>query len=56
MDRTIVSVDAFCAIRYGPNWDRTQKSRKAKRDTVTRMCRDGVLDARKAGRSWLIEL
>ena len=51
-----MTVDAFCAMVYGPNWDATDKSRKSKRDTVSRMCRDGVLACRKVGRRWLIEM
>lgn len=51
-----MTVDAFCAMVYGPNWDATDKSRKSKRDTVSRMCRDGTVEARKVGRRWLIEM
>ena len=51
-----VTVDGYCAIVYGPGWDRTEKSRKSKRDSVSRMCRDGTLECRKAGKRWLIWL
>ena len=53
---TLMTVDAYCALVYGPAWDATENMKKSKRDTVTRMCRDGVLNARKAGRRWLITL
>ena len=51
-----VTIDAMCELMYGPRWDETRKSKKSKRDTVSRMCRDGVLNARKVGRRWLIQL
>ena len=51
-----MTVDAYCALVYGPRWDADEKSKKSKRDTVSRMCRDGVLDCWKEGRRWLIEL
>ena len=51
-----MSVDAFCAMVYGPGWDATKESKKSKRDTVSRMCRDGTVEARKAGRRWLIKI
>lgn len=56
MDKVLVSSDEYCRIRYGPNWDATKESKKSKRDTVSRMCRDKVIKARKSGRAWLIEL
>lgn len=56
MDKVLVSSDEYCRIRYGPNWDATKESKKSKRDTVSRMCRDGVLVARKFGKAWIIEL
>ena len=52
----VYTVDDLCAKLYGPAWDETDKSRKSKRDTVSRMCRDKVLEARKVGRRWLISL
>lgn len=52
----LMTVDSYCALVYGPAWDATENMKKSKRDTVTRMCRDGVLNARKAGRRWLITL
>ena len=52
----IVSVDAYCEMAYGPAFRASEKSVKSKRDTVSRMCRDGVLDAFKSGRRWLIRL
>ena len=51
-----ITVDAMCELLYGPRWDATKESKKSKRDTVSRMCRDGVLEARKAGKRWLIWL
>jgi len=51
-----ITVDAMCELLYGPRWDADEKSKKSKRNTVSRMCRDGVLNARKAGRRWLIQL
>lgn len=56
MGPPMVTVDAYCALVYGPRWDVDDKSKKSKRDTVSRMCRDGVLNCRKAGKRWLIEL
>ena len=56
VDVEIMTVDAYCALVYGPRWDATEKSRKSKRDTVSRMCREKVLKSRKAGKRWLIEL
>ena len=51
-----MTVDQVCAVLYGKRWDESEKGKKSKRDTVSRMCRDGALDARKAGKRWLIEL
>ena len=51
-----MTVDRYCELVYGEQAMKDERSRKNKRDTVTRMCRDGVLNARKAGRRWLIEL
>ena len=51
-----VNVDDYCRIRYGEGWDSTGEKRKSKRDTVSRMCRDGVVSAVKSGRRWLIRL
>lgn len=50
------TVDAYCALVYGAGWDKDEKSKKSKRDTVSRMCRDKVLECRKVGKRWLIEL
>ena len=52
----VYSVDAYCELVYGPAFRASEKSIKSKRDTVSRMCRDGVLDAFKSGRRWLIRL
>ena len=52
----ICTVDEYCALVYGAKWDMDEKSKKSKRDTVSRMCRDKTLKSRKAGRRWLIEL
>ena len=49
-----VTVDGYCAVVYGPGWDATEAGRKSKRNTVSEMCRNGVLDAKKSGRRWLI--
>lgn len=51
-----VTVDEFCSVVYGPGWDSEPEKKKSKRDTVSRMCRYGVLDAFKVGRRWLIRL
>lgn len=51
-----MTVDQVCAVLYGNAWDKDEKSRKSKRNTVSRMCRDGTLYARKAGRKWVIWL
>lgn len=52
----LVTIDAFCRITYGSEFEKSPQSIKSKRDTVSRMCRDGVLDAFKVGRRWLIRL
>lgn len=49
-----MTLDEFCRLLYGSGWDADEKGKKSKRDTVSRMCRDGVLRCRKAGRRWLI--
>lgn len=51
-----MNVDQVCAALYGAGWDKNEKSRKSKRDTVSRMCRDGTITARKVGRKWVIWL
>lgn len=50
----ILSLDAYCELVYGPQFRASEKSIKSKRNTVSRMCRDGALDAFKSGRRWLI--
>lgn len=52
----LMNIDAYCLVAYGQGWDSTPGSKKSKRNTVSRMCRDGVLDAFKSGRRWLIRL
>lgn len=52
----LISLDAYCEIRYGPEFKRTRESVKSKRDTVSRLCREGKLDAFKSGNRWLIRL
>lgn len=52
----LMTVDEYCRLVYGEQWDADERKRKSKRDTVSRMCRDKVLKSRKAGRKWLIEL
>lgn len=49
----IVNVDGYCDVRYGL---RGREPTKAQRNTVSQMCRDGVLDAFKSGRRWFIRL
>jgi len=56
MGPPFMTIDTYCALVYGPQWDESEKSRKSKRDTVSKMCRDGSLKCRKAGKRWLIEL
>lgn len=51
-----MTVDQVCAVFYGNAWDKDERSRKSKRNTVSRMCRDGTLNARKSGRKWIIWL
>ena len=51
-----MNLDQVCAVFYGEGWDSDEKKRKSKRNTVSRMCRDGVLDAKKEGRRWVIWL
>ena len=51
-----MNLDQVCAVFYGEGWDKDKKSQKSKRDTVSRMCRDGTLNARKAGYRWVIWL
>lgn len=52
----LMSVDAYCEIRYGPDFRKSKESVKSKRDTVSKMCREGTLDAFKSGSRWLIRL
>ena len=49
----VVNVDAYCEIRYGLAG---VEPTKAQRNTVSKMCRDGTLDAFKSGKRWLIRL
>lgn len=49
-----MTIDSYIDLVYGPQ--ETPELLKSKRDTVSRMCRDGVLDAFKTGRRWLIWL
>ena len=51
-----MTIDAYCELVYGKKWADDEKARKSKRNTVSRMCRDGTLKCRKAGKRWLIEL
>lgn len=51
-----LTIDDYCELVYGKRWDADAKCRKSKRNTVSRMCREGTLKARKAGKRWLIEL
>ena len=51
-----MNVDDYCELRYGKEFRSSDKSVKSKRDTVSKMCRDGVLDAFKSGNRWLIRL
>lgn len=51
-----MNLDQVCAVFYGEGWDKDKKSQKSKRDTVSKMCRDKVLDARKVGKKWVIWL
>lgn len=50
----ILTVDAYIELVYGKQ--ATARELKSKRDTVSRMCRDGTLRAFKSGRRWLIRL
>ena len=52
----LVTVDGYCEVIYGDEFRKSPKSIKSKRDTVSRMCRDGILNAQKCGRRWLISL
>ena len=52
----ILSVDAYCELVYGESFRASDKSVKSKRNTVSRMCRNGTLDAFKVGKRWLIRL
>ena len=51
-----MNLDQVCAVLYGEGWDKDKKSQKSKRNTVSKMCRDKVLDARKEGKKWVIWL
>ena len=51
-EHMVVNLDAYCAIRYGLEGPPT----KAQRNTVSKMCRDGKLDAYKSGKRWFIRL
>ena len=50
----IMNLDAYCRLRYG--LADGEKPTKSQRNTVSAMCRDGVLDAFKSGRRWLIRI
>ena len=54
--QNLITVDDYCEIVYGGEFRKSSKSIKSKRDTVSRMCRDGVLNATKCGKRWLIRL
>jgi len=48
----VMNLDQYCRVRYGLEKD--EKPTKSQRNTVSRMCRDGTLDAVKSGRKWII--
>lgn len=50
----VMNLDEYCRLRYGLRDD--EKPTKSQRNTVSEMCRHGVLDAFKSGRRWLIRL
>ena len=50
----ILNLDAYCRLRYG--LADNEKPTKSQRNTVSEMCRRGVLDAFKSGRCWLIRI
>ena len=50
------TVEAACKVIYQDRLAPGQRPTKNMRDVVTRQCRNGTLNARKAGRKWLIEL
>ncbi len=52
----LMTVDDYCELVYKDEFRKSKASMKSKRNTVSRMCRDGVLDAVKSGRRWLIRL
>lgn len=51
-----LSVKAFSRIYYQDKLEDGQEPTKAMQNTVTQMCRDGVLPARKWGKKWFIEV
>ena len=51
-----MTVDAYCDLIYGSTWKESKKSKKSKQNTVSKMCREGSLDAEKSGRRWLIRM
>lgn len=51
-----LSVKAFSRIYYQDKLEDGQEPTKAMQNTVTQMCRDGVLPARKLGKKWFIEV
>lgn len=50
----IVNLKRLCRIKYDLADD--EEPTKAQVNTVTKMCRDGTLDAIKVGRQWLVNL
>ena len=50
----VMNLDAYCRLRYG--LQANEKPTKSQRNTVSEMCRRGVLDAFKSGRCWFIKI
>lgn len=49
-----MTLDEFCKMRYG-RADPDYKPTKSHRDTVSWMCRNKTLPAKKVGRRWEID-
>ena len=51
-----LSVKAFSRVYFQDRLKGEDEPTKSMQDTITRMCRDGILPARKLGRKWFIEV
>lgn len=55
-DARLLSVRSFARIYFQDRLEDGAEPTKAMCNTVTRMCRDGVLCARKVGKKWFVRI